>query len=432
MSAARSGAASPAATSRRCCCGDRPGPARPASPACSRPRSAPISRRCRRSCRASPRSAATIAEAQERLEPPRHAERPLPRRDPSLQQGPAGRAPPPRRGRHRHAHRRDDREPVLRGQLGAPVADARLAPRGADRRGGRGRRPPGARPTRSAGWPARSGRTAASPSPTTPSSTSSRSPAATPGRRSTSSRARRPSPNPRTIRDAEGPRQSATRGCRDRRPAARARLRPGRRRPLRHGLGVHQEPARQRPGRRALLAGGDDRGRRGPQVHRPAADHQRVARTSGTPTRARCPWRSPRARRSTGSGCPRRSTRSPRRPSTSPRRRSRTASGAAYYGGAGRRRWRRASLPVPNHLRNGRRPADEAARHRRRLRVPARLRGRRRRAAVPARRARRAPLLPAQRPGPRGDDRGPHGGPRRGATGRSRARRAGRPHRWPG
>ena len=39
---------------------------------------------------------------------------------------------------------------------------------------------------------------------------------------------------------------------------------------------VHQEPARQRPRRGALLAGGDDRGRRGPQVHRPAADHQRV------------------------------------------------------------------------------------------------------------------------------------------------------------
>ncbi len=35
------------------------------------------------------------------------------------------------------------------------------------------------------------------------------------------------------------------------------------RRPLRHGLRVHQEPPRQRPGRGALLAGGDGRGRRG-------------------------------------------------------------------------------------------------------------------------------------------------------------------------
>ena len=51
-------------------------------------------------------------------------------------------------------------------------------------------------------------------------------------------------------------------------------LRPRRRRPLRHRQRVHQEPARQRPRRRALLAGGDGRGRRGPAVHRPAADHR--------------------------------------------------------------------------------------------------------------------------------------------------------------
>ena len=71
-------------------------------------------------------------------------------------------------------------------------------------------------------------------------------------------------------------RQPAARGCRGRSTAARPRLRPRRRRPLRHGLGVHQEPARQRPGRRAVLARGDDRGRRGPQVHRPPAHHQRL------------------------------------------------------------------------------------------------------------------------------------------------------------
>ena len=95
--------------------------------------------------------------------PQRHPERAVPRRDPPLQQGPAGRPPAPRRGRHGHADRRDHREPVLRGQLRAPVADARLAARGADRRGGR-RRSSGARwPTRSAGWPARSGRRAAWP-----------------------------------------------------------------------------------------------------------------------------------------------------------------------------------------------------------------------------------------------------------------------------
>ena len=49
-------------------------------------------------------------------------------------------------------------------------------------------------------------------------------------------------------------------------------LRPRRRRALRRGLGLHQEHARQRPGRGHLLAGGHDRGRRGPEVHRAAGD----------------------------------------------------------------------------------------------------------------------------------------------------------------
>ena len=48
----------------------------------------------------------------------------------------------------------------------------------------------------------------------------------------------------------------------------------------------------------------------------------------------------------------------------------------------------------------GRGQADEGARDRRGVPVPARLRGRRRRPAVPARRARRPPLLPPERPGP--------------------------------
>ena len=77
---------------------------------------------------------ATIAEAQERACPARHPDGPLPRRDPSLQQGPAGRAAAARRGRHGHAHRGDDREPLLRGQRGAPVTHARVAARGAQRR----------------------------------------------------------------------------------------------------------------------------------------------------------------------------------------------------------------------------------------------------------------------------------------------------------
>ena len=53
----------------------------------------------------------------------------LPRRDPPLQQGSAGRAAARRRGRPRDADRRHDREPLLRGQLGAalPRPDLRAA-----------------------------------------------------------------------------------------------------------------------------------------------------------------------------------------------------------------------------------------------------------------------------------------------------------------
>ena len=55
----------------------------------------------------------------------------LPGRDPPLQQGPAGRAAARGRGRARHAHRRHDREPVLRGQLGAALARAGVRAAGA-------------------------------------------------------------------------------------------------------------------------------------------------------------------------------------------------------------------------------------------------------------------------------------------------------------
>ena len=130
------------------------------------------------------------------------------------------------------------------------------------------------------------------------------------------------------------PRLPHPRPRRGRRPAAGPRLRPRRRRPLRHGVGVHQEPARQRPRRRPVLAGGDDRRRRGPAVHRPAPDHLARPRTSGTRIRGRSRSRSRRPRRSTTSGCRRRSTRSPRRRSTSRRRPSRTRSGARIS-----RRW---------------------------------------------------------------------------------------------
>ena len=67
---------------------------------------------------------------------------PLPRRDPPLQQGPAGRAAAGGRGGARDADRRDDREPVLRAQLGAALADAALRARAAERGAARRGRPP--------------------------------------------------------------------------------------------------------------------------------------------------------------------------------------------------------------------------------------------------------------------------------------------------
>ena len=216
----------------------------------------------------------------------RPAHGPLPRRDPPLQQGPAGRAPAPRRGRDDHAHRRDDREPVLRGQRRAPLADAGLAPRGADRRGGRDGRPAGAR-----GRGARARRQPRSGRRRRPRRRRLRPPRLARRRRRPLG-AERPRGRDRAGRGRGRPRRgrarvAAARGRRGSRAAADPRLRPGRRRPLRHRVGVHQEPPRQRPRRRAVLAGGDDRGRRGPQVHRPAADHQRVrGRRERRPARA--------------------------------------------------------------------------------------------------------------------------------------------------
>ena len=64
--------------------------------------------------------------------PLRRPDDPVHRRDPPLQQGAAGRLPAPRRvGRHR-PDRRDDREPVVRGQLGAAVAIEGLRAEAAD------------------------------------------------------------------------------------------------------------------------------------------------------------------------------------------------------------------------------------------------------------------------------------------------------------
>ena len=66
------------------------------------------------------------------------ADDPLPRRDPSLQQGAAGRAAAGGRGRAADADRGDDREPLLRGQLGADLALAGVRAEAAGRGAGGG------------------------------------------------------------------------------------------------------------------------------------------------------------------------------------------------------------------------------------------------------------------------------------------------------
>ena len=75
---------------------------------------------------AAPRSRAVIERADAPPPDRRRADDLLPRRDPPLQQGPAGRAAAGRRGGPGDADRGDDREPVLRGQLGAALAHAGL------------------------------------------------------------------------------------------------------------------------------------------------------------------------------------------------------------------------------------------------------------------------------------------------------------------
>ena len=66
-----------------------------------------------------------LERAAHRRKSTRRADDLLPRRDPPLQQGPAGHAAAGRRGGPRDAHRGDDREPVLRGQRRAAVAQRR-------------------------------------------------------------------------------------------------------------------------------------------------------------------------------------------------------------------------------------------------------------------------------------------------------------------
>ena len=116
----------------------------------------------------------------------------------------------------------------------------------------------------------------------------------------------------------------AERGRRGGGAAPSGALRPRRRPPLRHDLGVHQERAGERPRRGALLPRRDARGRRGPGLHRPAdRDPRERGHRQRRPARARAGRRPARAW-SSWSACPSAATRSRRRPPISRWRPSRT------------------------------------------------------------------------------------------------------------
>ena len=208
-----------------------------------------------------------------RPRPPRRqrpADDPLHRRDPPLQQGAAGLGAARGRGRARDADRRDDREPVLRGELGAALA---LHGRSSCRRSSeeelveiveRG--------------------AAASSTRTSPPKSLRSSPR---GRAATRGPLSRSSSSPWRPPGAEG--AHALRGARARRLAqAPAPLRPQGRPALRLRVGLHQVDARRRRRRDRLLPRGDARGGRGSALHRPPHGHPRLrGRRQRRPERAR-------------------------------------------------------------------------------------------------------------------------------------------------
>ena len=206
-----------------------------------------------------------------------------------------------------HADRRHDREPVLRGQQRAPLADA-------DLRAQRAHAPTTSRRCcdgRSSATSAASTRVADEV---------------------IEFLAARAGGDARTAlnalelaRDHRGRRGGHARRRRGRAAAQGRPLRQGRRPALRLHLGLDQVDARLRPRRLALLPRRDARGRRGPALHRAADDRSSPPRTSATPTRRRCAVAvAAAAGRRARRACPRRSTRSPRPRSTCRWRRSRT------------------------------------------------------------------------------------------------------------
>ena len=125
-------------------------------PAPARPRSRRRSRTARvAGSSSSPRSPPGVRDVRQVMEEARVEPRPLrrldgavPRRDPPLHQGPAGRAAARRRERLGHPGRGDDREPVVLGHLAAAVALAAAHARAAHRRRRRHARSTARSPTR--------------------------------------------------------------------------------------------------------------------------------------------------------------------------------------------------------------------------------------------------------------------------------------------
>ena len=181
------------------------------------------------------------------------------RRDPPLQQGPAGRAAARRRGRRGDPGRRDHGEPVLHHQQRAGQPQPRVPVRAALDRRHQDADAAGRWPTRSAGWAATT-----SGCTTTPWSSWPKSATATPGGHS---RRWRSACCPATSR------RSSSRGSWPRNRCSARRSQYDRQGDAHYDADqrADQEHSRQRSRRRAVLAGADARRGRGRAVSRPAA-----------------------------------------------------------------------------------------------------------------------------------------------------------------
>ena len=207
---------------------------------------------------------AVIERAEERRRAAGRADDLLPRRDPPLQQGAAGRAAARGRGGAPDPDRGDDREPVLRGQLGAALSRTQLYEL-------RPLSPEHIRAACSIGrWPTPSAGSR------TRREVADEALELLAGRSGGDARIAL-SALERAVETAarRGPR-GRPRRRRGRAPAQGAHLRPRGRPPLRLHLRLDQGDPRLRPRRLALLPGGDARGRRGPAVHRPADGDPRL------------------------------------------------------------------------------------------------------------------------------------------------------------